>query len=125
MVKSILTAILTLLILFCFSLYEQRYINETFSEFKEIMVSVYKKVENDEARKDDALSAQTYWINKKEKLHIFIPHNEIKEIDLWLAESTTLIENDKKEDALSKLDVVIELIEQIPKTFSFRIENIL
>ena len=125
MVKSILTAILTLLILFCFSIYEQRYINETFSEFKEIMVTVYKKVENDEARKDDALSAQTYWINKKEKLHIFIPHNEIKEIDLWLAESTTLIENNKKEDALSKLDVVIELIEQIPKTFSFRIENIL
>jgi hypothetical protein len=125
MVKSIITTLGAIIVLLCFSLYEQHYINETFSEFKEIMVCVYHKVENDEARKDDALSAQTYWISKKEKLHIFIPHNEIKEIDLWLAESTTLIENNKKEDALSKLDVVIELIEQIPKTFSFRIENIL
>ena len=94
-------------------------------EFKEIMVIVYEKVESDTATKDDVLSAQKYWIAKKEKLHVFIPHNDIKEIDLWIAESSTLVENGKKEDALSKIDVVIELIEQIPKAYSFRIENLL
>ena len=125
MVKSIISALVAVLILFLGSFLEQKYVNDTFDEFKEMMVTVYKKVENDEAVKDDVLSAQTYWIEKKRILHTFIPHNEIKEIALWLAESTTLVENDKKEDALSKLDVVIELLEQIPKTFAFRIENIL
>jgi DNA mismatch repair protein MutS len=43
-------------------------------------------------------------------------------VDSYIAK---LVENGKKEDALSKIDVVIELIEQIPKSFSFRIENIL
>ena len=125
MVKSIISTIFAILILVFGCMLEQRYINLTFNNFKDIMVEVYTKVENDMAVKEDVLSAQKFWINKKEKLHIFIPHNEIKEIDLWLAESSTLVENNKKEDALSKLDVVIELLEQIPKTFSFRIENIL
>ena len=39
--------------------------------------------------------------------------------------TVTLVENGKKEDALSKIDVVIELMEQIPKSFSFRVENLL
>ena len=90
-----------------------------------MMVEVYNKIENETATKEDILSVQKYWIKKKEKLHIFIPHNDIKEIDLWIAESTTLVENNKKEDALSKIDVVIELIEQIPKIYSFRVENLL
>ena len=89
------------------------------------LVEVYKKTENQTAVKDDILSAQELWLENKKHLQMFIPHNEIKEIELWIAESTTLVENKKYDDALSKIDVVIELIEQIPKTFSLRIENIL
>ncbi len=125
MVKSIITLLVAIVLLFSISLYEQYYINKTFLEFKKIMITVYDKIENDTATKEDILTAQKFWIKKKEKLHIFIPHNDIKEIDLWLAESSTLVESDKKEDAISKIDVVIELIEQIPKTYSFRIENLL
>lgn len=125
MVKSLISIIIAILITISLSIIEQTYVNNSFKEFKEIMVIVYEKIENDTATKDDVLSAQKYWISKKEKLHIFIPHNDIKEIDLWLSESTTLVENGKKEDALSKIDVVIELIEQIPKIYSFRIENLL
>ena len=62
---------------------------------------------------------------KKKTLHVLIPHNEIKEIDLWLSECCGLLETKTFDDALTKLTVVSELIEQIPKTFSFRIENIM
>lgn len=125
MVKSIISVIIASLILILASLYEQNYINTTFNELKENFVTVYNKIESDTAVKEDVLSAQKLWISKKEKLHIFISHNEIKEVDLWIAETVTLVENDQKEDAISKMDVVIELMEQIPKTFSFRIENLL
>ncbi len=125
MVKSLISLIVAIIMLLGISLYEQYYINKSFDEFKKIMVVIYDKIENDTATKEDIISAQKYWIKKKETLHVFIPHNDIKEIDLWLAESSTLIENKKKEDAISKIDVVIELIEQIPKTYSFRIENLL
>ncbi len=125
MVKSIISVIIASLILFTASILEQKYITETFNELKESFVIIYDKIENDNAVKEDILSAQKLWISKKEKLHIFISHNEIKEVDLWIAETVTLVENDKKEDAISKIDVVIELMEQIPKSFYFRIENLL
>ena len=125
MVKSIISVIVASLILLLASLYEQNYINTTFNELKDSFVIIYNKIESDTAVKDDILSAQKLWISKKEKLHIFISHNEIKEVDLWIAETVTLVENGKKEDAVSKIDVVIELMEQIPKSFSFKIENLL
>ncbi|MBO5926854.1 MAG: DUF4363 family protein [Clostridia bacterium] len=125
MVKSFISLIVAFLLIIFASAYEQHYINKSFLEFKEVMVAVYEKIENENAVKDDVLSAQKLWISKKEKLHIFIPHNDIKEIELWLSEAVTLVEYGKKEDALSKIDVVIELIEQIPKIYSFKIENIL
>ncbi len=125
MVKSFISLIVTVLLLIGFSVFESYYINKTFLEFKGVMVEVYDKIESDLATKEDILSAQKYWLDKKEKLHVFIPHNDVKEIDLWLAESSTLVENKKKEDALSKIDVVIELIEQIPKIYSFKTGNVL
>ncbi len=125
MVKSFISLIVAVVLLLGLTFLEQFYINNTFKEFKVIMVDIYEKIENDTAKKEDVLTAQKFWIDKKEKLHVFIPHNDIKEIELWLAESVTLVENDKKEDAISKIDVVIELIEQIPKIYSFRIENLL
>ena len=125
MVKSLISALCAISLLFIASFIEQNFINSTFTELKEKFIIVYNKIEDDIAVKEDILSVQKLWISKKTTLHIFIPHNEIKEIDLWIAETVTLVENGKKEDAISKIDVVIELMEQIPKTFSFRTENLL
>ena len=125
MVKSIISTVLAIILLVSLSIIEQTIINNTFEDLKDNLKVVYQKTENQTAVKDDILAYQKFWIKKKEFLHVFIPHNEIKEIDLWIGESCTLIEYKKYEDALSKLDVVMELIEQIPKTFSLRIENVL
>ena len=125
MVKSIISTLLAIALLITLSIIEQSIITNTFDELKENLSVVYAKTENQTALKDDILAYQKFWIKKKEYLHVFIPHNEIKEIDLWIGESSSLIENKKYEDALSKLEVVMELIEQIPKTFTLRIENVL
>ena len=125
MVKSIISTVLAIILLVSLSIIEQTIINNTFEDLKDNLKVVYQKTENQTAVKDDILAYQKFWIKKKEFLHVFIPHNEIKEIDLWIGESCTLIEYKKYEDALSKLDVVMELIEQIPKTFALRIENVL
>ncbi len=125
MVKSIISTLLAIMLLVSLCIIEQTIITNTFGDLKDNLSIVYTKTENQTAVKDDILAYQKFWIKKKEYLHMFIPHNEIKEIDLWIGESCTLIENKKYEDALSKLDVVMELIEQIPKTFALRIENIL
>lgn len=125
MVKAFYTAIIALLIVIGASYCEQRYLDNTFSEFREIAISVYDKTEEKTAVKDDVLALQDFWLEIKKTLHIFIPHNDIKEFDLWVSEAVSLVEKKMWEDALSKLEVVIEMTEQIPKTYLLRVENIL
>ena len=68
--------------------------------------------------------AEKYLTEKKKALHVFIPHNEIKEVDLWLSESATLVRDKEWQDAISKIEVLKELTEQIPKTFRLSWENL-
>ena len=125
MIKALISAILSLLIIVGASLFEQNYLKNSFGEFERAVTITYEKTQNHTAVKEDVLSVQNLWVEKKKTLHIFIPHNDIKEVDLWVSEAVTLVENEKWEDALSKLEVVLEMVEQIPKTYSLRIENIL
>ena len=113
MVKTLLSGLIGLLIMIGASIFEFTYVRNSFEEFKDILVVAYNKIEDETAVKQDVLTAQEYWIEKKQALHVFIPHNDIKEIDLWVSEAVTLVENEEWNDALSKIDVVIELVEQL------------
>ena len=125
MKKSIITIIVASLIILVGVFYENIYIKNTFREFSTQIDCVYQKVNEKTAVEDDIYALQANWFLKKEKLHIFIPHAEIKEVELWLSESVKLVRDKKWEDALSKIEVLKVLSEQIPKTFSIRIENIM
>ena len=124
MIKTLISGLIGLLLIITASVFEFIFVKNSFSEFNEILTVAYSKIEDETAVKEDVLTAQDYWLEKKKSLHVFIPHNDIKEIDLWVAEAVTLVENKQFEDALSKIEVVIELVEQIPKTFEFRLENV-
>lgn len=124
MVKTIITTLAVSLLLFFGVILESNYIKTEFNELHANFSTLYEKVEEESANKQDVLAVQQNWLKKKSRLHIFIPHNEIKEIDLWLSETVTLVEQEKWEDALSKIEVLKELTEQIPNTFKVTIENV-
>ncbi|MBQ8427218.1 MAG: DUF4363 family protein [Clostridia bacterium] len=125
MVKTIITIIVTTLILIGGAIYETDFIHRQFGEFHDVLEVLYEKVDNETATQDDVYAVQENWIEKKKFLHIFIPHNDIKEIDLWLSESATLVRDKEWKDAISKIEVLKELSEQIPRTFIIAVENIL
>lgn len=125
MVKSIVSMVCVAIILLVGAIYESTFIRRQFNEFDEVLTSLYQKVDNESANEEDVLAVQENWLSKKKYLHIFIPHTEIKEMDLWLSEAITLVRDKQWEDAISKIEVLRELTEQIPKTFTIRIENIL
>ena len=103
---------------------ERNFIIEQFNEFSTVVEELYEKTENELAVKDDAIAVQNNWFDKKKWLHNFIPHAEIKEMDLWIAESVNLIGEKKWEEALTKIEVMKALAKEIPKTFEIRIENV-
>lgn len=125
MVKTIISMIVVSVIFFAGAIYENHFVNKQFSEFSYVLEVLYQKVDDEVATQEDVYAAQNNWLNKKRYLHAFIPHNEIKEIDLWLAESATLVRDKEWKDAISKIEVLKELAEQIPKTFALSWENVL
>lgn len=124
MVKTIISSIVVAVIVLAFALFEQWFITKNFEDFNEVLTILYEKIDGENATQEDVYAVQDNWLNKKKLLHAFIPHNDIKEIDLWLAEAVTLVRDKKWEDAISKVEVLIELSEQIPKTFTLSFENI-
>lgn len=107
------------------AVYESYYIHKQFSDFNYVLEVLYEKTNEQIATQDDVYAVQKNWLDKKQHLHAFIPHNEIKEVDLWLAEAVTLVRDKQWTDALSKIEVLKELSEQIPKTFELNLANIL
>ena len=125
MIKSIWYVAVTALIITAIALAEYFAVSKTFDTLDGSFAAIETKLENENCSKDDILSLQKLWIASKETLHIFIPHNEIKEVDLWVSECVYYASKDDFKEAAAKIEVARELFEQIPKTFLIRIENIL
>ena len=125
MVKTLLTIIITTMFLIGGAIYETNFVHRQFEEMHEVLEVLYEKVDAEQATMDDVYAVQNNWLEKKKFLHVFIPHNDIKEVDLWLAESATLVRDKEWKDAISKIEVLKELAEQIPRTFIIAWENIL
>lgn len=125
MVRCIISTLVVFILLVVGSVYETIFTNKQFDDFNQVLSVLYQKIEDENATIDDVYAVQDNWLTKKKSLHVFIPHNEIKEIDLWLSESATLVRDKEWKDAISKVEVLLELTEQIPKTFMISWENIL
>ena len=125
MKKTLISILLVFIIVLAGALYENDFVKRQFSELNEVFITLYEEIDDDTAGKQDVLGVQQNWFDKKKYLHAFIPHGEIKEIDLWLAETVTFVDQGNREEALSKVQVLIVLSEQIPHSFSISFENIL
>lgn len=125
MVKTIISVICVTLLLTVGTIFETNFISRQFEEFNVVLCTLYDKIDDQTATQDDVYAVQKNWIEKKRYLHAFIPHNEIKEVDLWLSETATLVRDKEWHDAISKIEVLKELSEQIPHTFKISWENIL
>ena len=124
MVKSIVSVFLCLGLIIGGAIYERHFIDRQFGEFESAVVCLYEKTRNESATRQDVVALQENWRKKKEVLHAFIPHNDIKEMELWLGETLSLVSYGKYQDALSKLDVIKELCSQIPTVYRLSFSNL-
>ena len=125
MVKSIISTIITLLIIIIGAVTENFFVTKSFKQLNTIATICQQKAEENTINYNDVMVLQNTYINKKKVLHIFIPHTEIKEMELWISETVKCVKDNKFLDASLKLEVVIELTEQIPHNFILSWQNIL
>ena len=124
MVKSIsytLTAIAVCIGLFIFT---EWYLHKKFSEFNTALNSLYEKIEDETATRNDGLAIREMWDDKKSKLHILVPHNDISYIDYWINEACGLLYYEKYDLALGKIEVLREITKNLPVAYSLKLENI-
>lgn len=124
MVKAIVSILIAMAVILGGTWIEQRSIGKDFQTFDAILYTLQNKTEDGDAESEDVLAVQKWWIRKKSRLHAYIPHNDIKEIDHWLAETVSLVHSGDYALALSKIEVLRELCEHIPGTFRITFENI-
>lgn len=125
MVKSTISVIIVTILLVIGSIFEYKTVNNSFSELEKTAKICQQKAIEETLVEDDVLILQKKWLKNKKRLHVWIPHNEIKEIELWIAECVRTTANEKHPDSAEKLEVIIELCQQIPKTFAISWQNIL
>ena len=124
MVKAILSILLSLLLTVGAAVFEGWYVKKTFDDFSAQLETLYEKIEEESATRGDAEAVRLSWNDKKNSLHVWIPHNDISYIDYWLSEGLSLTETGNYDDARGKIEVLLEICRNIPASYSFSFENI-
>ena len=91
MIKSLTAIGIAVLLLLGAGLFEWYYVTDQFDAFGEELHTLYLKADDETANGEDAKAVQSSWENRKEKLHIWIPHNDISRMDDYMAETVRLI----------------------------------
>lgn len=124
MVKSIIYTLTAIALSIGFFIFTENYVNGQFEDFYGAVETLYKKVETQQANREDAYAVRDMWADKKSRLHIFIPHNDISYVDYWLNEACGFIYTGNYDLALCNLEVLKEIASTLPSAYSIRLENV-
>ena len=124
MVKTIISIVLSFLLIVGLTVFELLYVNTAFDDFRAILCGLYEKTENSLATHEDGLAVQKFWEDKKKYLHVWLPHNSIDGVDTHLSEALGYLYEGKYTDALPKIEVLIDMAENIPQVFELDWGNI-
>lgn len=124
MVKSLLSILLAGLLLLGAAVFEGVYVKQQFEGFGEEVTVLMEKAEEGTASEADAEAVYTAWEERRDKLHIWIPHNDISRIDDYLSESIRCLREGEDELAMAKLEIVLRLTETLPSTYLVSLPNL-
>lgn len=124
MVKSIIYTVVAIALCVGFFIWTDYYVGKQFDEMSTALETLYDKIEDNTATREDGYAVREVWNSKKEKLHVFIPHNDISYIDYWLDEACGLIYNQNYELALGKIEVLRDVTAKLPDAYKLKFENI-
>ena len=125
MVKSIIYTLVAIAICIGTFIFTEWYLNKQFDEFSTALDSLYVKVEEQTATREDGYAVRSLWDDKKSKLQVLVPHNDISYVDYWLNEACGLLYTGKYDLALGKIEVLKEICKNLPGGYSLKLENIL
>lgn len=124
MVKTLLSIFLSAFFLVGVAVCERLKVESVFLSFRERLIALYEKTEEKKASFTDGESVRIFWTQKKKELHVWVTHTSIENVDYQLNEAIGYLYEGKHDDALPKIEVLVEMTKKIPDAYSFRFENV-
>ena len=117
MIRSLCCILAALTLLTGAALFEHFYVEKAFADFRAELCDLYNKADEERANYEDARAVQTSWDARKERLQIFLPHNDVARVDSTLAETVRLIAEREYPLARSKLEALLHLSATFPDAY--------
>ncbi len=124
MVKTAISIVITFAFILGISLYEVYHVRETFGIFHSALAALYDKTENETSTYEDGNVVRRVWEREKKDLHFWIPHTVIENVDYQLNEMLGYLYEYDYQDALPKIEILLEITKYLPKTYTLSAENI-
>ena len=124
MIRTIASIFITFALIFGISAYELTFVKRSFGNFKKILLTLQEKAELETAVYEDGTALRAYWTERKNTLHVWIPHTALQEMDYQLNEAIGFLYIQDYQSALPKIEILLGLCESIPSGYSLGWGNI-
>ena len=124
MIRTLISALVTIALLLGLSFYEAQYVHDKFEEFYTALHTLKEKTQHGTVTHADGLALREFWDGHKIIMHVWIPHNVLYEIDYQLDEAIGLLSVEEYKDALPKIEVILGLSENVPYGYTLKLGNI-
>lgn len=126
MKKEIIISAIIVLIIILLNIITQTYTYNSMTEIEEELVNLRKNLENENEieSQNEITIAKKKWDEKKEKLVIYLEHDELEKVEMYIIETNSHIETKEYKMAIQSLDTCKFIIEHIKEKYDFSWRNI-
>lgn len=126
MKKEVIIVIVILVLIVILNIITQKYTNVKMTELTDMLSKVKELLvaESVEEAKKEMEKVQEEWDNIKEKFVIYLEHNELEKVEMYIIETKSHIETDEISMAIQSVDTCTFVIDHIKEKYQFSLKNI-
>lgn len=126
MKKEIIISVVIVIIVVVLNIITQKYTNITMDEISNELAMIREDLskENIEESEKGIENAKNKWDDIKNKLVIYLEHDELEKVEMYIIETASHIETKEYSMAIQSLDTCEFVIEHIKEKYEFSWENI-
>ena len=128
MYKELVISIIIVILIVSLDIYTQKYTDETVSVTTDNLYELKTEIQNNNSANEEILEKITdiydEWQNYREKLVLYIEHNELEKVETDLVTCKSYIEFENYDLAVAELEKTVYVLKHINDKYEFTLENI-
>ncbi len=126
MKKEIIICIIVILLIFILDFITENNTNNVMGNLEEMLENTKENIiiENDEDMEENIEEAINFWEEKRDILSLYIEHDELEKLEMYLREIKTDIGTKEYNMAMESLETCLYVIEHIKDKYKLSIKNI-